>query len=104
MSIRGNGPSSWYVWTRGPPSFPICLISTKGSGIEALAKLDNGQCSLGDRRVFSVTLSASEGSLGAVLSISEGFFAEFTLSEILRSLRFLRMTRSEGLRDDKGCW
>ena len=27
-----------------------------------------------------------------------GFFAEFTLSEILRSLCSLRMTRSEGLR------
>ena len=25
------------------------------------------------------------------------FFAEFTLSEILRSLRFLRMTRGEGV-------
>ena len=50
--------------------------------------------------MFSVTLSASEGSLDAALSISGGFFAEFTLSEILRSLRFLRMTRSEGLRDD----
>ncbi len=47
---------------------------------------------------LAVTLSDSEGSLDAVLSISEGFFAEFTLSEILRSLRFLRMTRSEGLR------
>ena len=39
-------------------------------------------------RMFSVTLS-----------ISEGFFAEFTLNEVLR-LRFLRMARSEGLRDD----
>ena len=31
------------------------------------------------------------------------FFAEFTLSEILRSLRFLRMTRDEGLRMTIGC-
>jgi hypothetical protein len=29
---------------------------------------------------------------------ASGFFAEFILSEILRSLRSLRMTQSEGLR------
>jgi len=39
---------------------------------------------------YFVTLSDSEGSMR--------FFAEFTLSEILRSLCSLRMTRSEGLR------
>jgi hypothetical protein len=40
-----------------------------------------------------VTLSASEGSLDVVLSIGEGLFAKCTLTGILRSLRFLRMTR-----------
>jgi len=42
-----------------------------------------------NENIYFVTLSESEGSR---------FFAEFILSKILRSLRSLRMTQSEGLR------